>query len=371
MHIRAIIAIARKDAIDLILNKSTLFTLLTPFFVAALYLIVSVVTPSGPSRLLIYNPSNSPLQQIVSSAFQNPEVVHASSPGEVANAFGPDGTHKSSPYTMGLVIPPNFEAQIRQGKHPQLQFYANGSLLSANNIHAISNLLEGYASSVAAPHPSQLSQVTINPPSDAPLFNISATFTTLALLMSLMTGIYFMPHLLIEEKERKTLRMLMVSPASFTDVILGKLLVVLGYQLLISCLAIALLQGFFGNVPVLILFALLGVSFALSLGLFAGGLFQSNGALGGFINIVSLLLVLPGVIVATAPSLIGNNSLILQIIKILPGYYIAQGIYDALTNQSSLHSILLNGGLILGWIVVLCIGAAYSLQRQAQAVGAI
>lgn len=371
MHIRAIIAIARKDAIDLILNKSTLFTLLSPFFVAVLYLIINIIIPSGPSRLLIYNPGNSPLQQIASSSFQNPEVVYASSASEVADAFGPNGTHKSSPYTMGLVIPPNFEAQIRQGKHPQLQFYANGSQLGANYIHAMSTLLAEYASSVAAPHPLQISQVTINPPSSAPSFNLSATFTTMALLISLMTGIYFIPHLLIEEKEKKTLRMLMVSPASFTDVILGKMLVVLVYQLLISCIAIALLQGFFGNVPILILFALLGVSFALSLGLFAGGLFQSNGALGGFINIVSILLVLPVIIVELAPSLTGNSNLILQIIKILPGYYIAQGAYDALTNQSSLHSILLNGGIILGWVVVLCIGAVYSLQRQAQVVGTI
>ena len=371
MHIRAIIAIARKDALDIILNKTMLFTLLSPIFVAVLYLILGNLMATSPSRLLIYNPSNSPVQQIVSSFFQHSEVVPASSAGEVAAAFGPNGAHTSSQYTMGLVIPPDFEAQIQQGKHPQLQLYANGSQMGGNNIQAMSNLLTEYASSVAAPHPLHLSLVTINPPSSTSVLDLlSTTFVTTALLMSLMIGTSIMPHLLIEEKERKTLRMLMVSPASFTDVILGKLLVVLGYQLLLSCAALAILKGFFGNVPILLLFALLGIIFALLLGLFAGGLFQNNGALGGFINIVSILLVLPGVIVGIAP-LIGNGNPILQVIKILPSYYIAQGAYDALNNQSSLNSILLDGGIILAWIVILCVGAVYSLRRQAQVVGTI
>ncbi|HEY7415287.1 MAG TPA: ABC transporter permease [Ktedonobacteraceae bacterium] len=371
MHIRAIIAIARKDAIDIILNKSMLFTLLSPLFVAAIYLIMGNIMATSPSKLLIYNPSNSPVQQIAGSFFQHSEVVPASSASEVAAAFGPNGAHKSSQYTMGLVIPPDFEAQIQQGKHPQLQLYANGNQMSGNNIQAMSNLLAEYASSVAAPHPLQLSLVTINPPSNTSVLDLlSTTFITAALLMSLLVGTSIMPHLLIEEKEKKTLRMLMVSPASFIDVVLGKLLVVLGYQLLLSCAAIAILQGFFGNVPVLILFALLGVSFALSLGLFAGGLFQSNGALSGFTSIVSFVLVLPGVIVGLAP-LIGNNSPILQILKILPTYYIAQGAYDALNNQSSLNSILFNGGIVLAWTIILCFGAVYALRRQAQVVGTI
>jgi ABC-2 type transport system permease protein len=371
MHIRAIIAIARKDAMDIILNKTMLFTLLSPIFVAILYLIMGNLLATSPSKLLIYNPGNSPVQQVASSFFQHPEVVPASSASEVAAAFGPNGTHTSSQYTMGLVIPPDFEAQIQQGKHPQLQLYVNGSQMNENNIQAMSNLLTEYGSTVAAPHPLHLSLVTINPPSSTSILNLlSATFITSALLTSLIVGTSTMPYLLIEEKERKTLRMLMVSPASFTDVVLGKLLVVLGYQLLLSCAAIEIQQGFFGNVPILILFALLGISFALSLGLFAGGLFQSNGAIGGFTSIVSITLVLPGVIVGLAP-LIGDNSPILQVIKILPSYYIAQGIYDALNNQSSLNSILLNGGIVLAWAIVLCIGAVWALRRQAQVVGTI
>lgn len=369
MHIRAIIAIARKDAIDIVLNRGMLFTMLSPIFVAALFLIVNNLISTSPPRLLIYNPGHSPIQQVVSSTLQNPEVVSAGSASEVADAFGPNGIHKSSPYAIGLVIPSDFEAQIHQGKRPQVQFYANGSQLNANNIHGLSTLLTEYASSVAAPHPLQLSQITINPPSSTAI-NLSVTFIATILPMSLVIGASIMPHQLIEEKEKKTIRLLMVSPASFADVVLGKLLVVLTYQLVLSYAVIAILQGFFGNVPVLILITLLGVGFALSLGLFAGGLFQTNGALSGFSNIVSLLLVLPGLVVGIAP-LIGSNSLLAQVIKILPTYYVAQGVYDALNNQSSFQSILLNGGILLAWIALLSYGAVYSLRRQAQVAGTI
>lgn len=181
-----------------------------------------------------------------------------------------------------------------------------------------------------------------------------------------------MSNLLIEEREKKTLRMLLISFASFTDMVLGKLLVALGYQLLIACLVIAIQRGFSGNVPVLVLFVLLGASFALSLGLLAGGLFQSNGALGGFIAIVSLVLMLSGFSVGSLALLIGGSgSPILQIMKILPTFYIAQGAYDAMNNQSDLNNILFNGGMILAWTVILCIGAAWLLRRQAQVANTI
>jgi ABC-2 type transport system permease protein len=371
MHIHAIIAIARKDAHDVILNKTTIFMLLCPIFIAILFTIINGLMTTGSTQLLIYNPSNSPVQEIVSSYFQHAKVVTASSASEVAAAFGPNGVHKNSPYAMGLIVPPDFEAQIRQGQHPQLQLYVNGSQMNAHSSQVMSNLLTAYASSVATPHPLRLSIVTINPSSGASVLDIGTVDITMSLLFSLLVGISLVSNLLIEEREKKTLRMLMVSFASFTDMVLGKLLVALGYQLLISCLVIAIQRGFFGNVPVLVLFALLGAGFALSLGLLAGSLFQSNGALGGFTAIVSLVLVLSGFTVGSLASLLGSGGPFFQIMKILPTYYIAQGAYEALNNQSNLNNILFNASMVLAWAIILCLGAAWLLRCQAQVADTI
>lgn len=53
---------------------------------------------------------------------------------------------------------------------------------------------------------------------------LAKVYAPLALPVSLIVGTSFMPQLLIEEKGIKALRMLMVSPASFSDVLVGKLL---------------------------------------------------------------------------------------------------------------------------------------------------
>lgn len=371
MHMHAIIAIARKDALDIIKNKSMIVALLCPIFIALLFTLINGLMATDTSQLLIYNPSNSPVQQVVSSYFQHPKIVTASSASTVATAFGPNGARKNSPYTMGLVVPPDFEAQIHQGKHPQLQLYVNESQMNAHSSQILSNLLSVYASSVATPHPLQLSIVTINPSSGTSILDIGTTDITSSLLFSFMVGIFLMSNLLAEEREKKTLRMLMVSRVSFPDMVLGKLLVALGYQLLISCLVIAIQRGFFGNVPALVLFVLLGASFALSLGLLAGCLFQSNGALGGFIAVASLVLMLSGFTVGSLASLISSGNPIFQVMKLLPTSYIAQGAYDALNNQSNLNNIVFNGGMVLAWTVILCIGAIWLLRRQAQVAGTI
>ncbi len=59
------------------------------------------------------------------------------------------------------------------------------------------------------------------------------------------------------------MRMLMVSPASWSDIVLSKLLVALVYQLLVSSAVLIIQGGFTGQVPLLLLFTLLSACFGL------------------------------------------------------------------------------------------------------------
>ncbi len=90
-------------------------------------------------------------------------------------------------------------------------------------------------------------------PADVLLGQIYAPLT---LLLSLAVGTIFVPQLLIEEKERHTLRTLMVTPASFEDVLLGKLLVVLAYQLAVTCAVLAIQGSLTGRVGLVLLYVL-------------------------------------------------------------------------------------------------------------------
>ena len=47
MHIRSILAIARKDALDILLNKATLTLLLSPILLAVLFVVIIIFRREG------------------------------------------------------------------------------------------------------------------------------------------------------------------------------------------------------------------------------------------------------------------------------------------------------------------------------------
>ena len=128
MQVRAIVAIARKDAIEIRLQKSLLFNLALPPLLTVAYLIVSALITQviqSPASLLVYNPGDSHLAQVIGAAFAKSKVTQADSADQVLAAFGPDGSLGRSPYWLGLIIPANFENDLRAGRQPKLSLFLN------------------------------------------------------------------------------------------------------------------------------------------------------------------------------------------------------------------------------------------------------
>lgn len=131
MRLRPILAIACKDALDLVLNKSTLAVLLIPLLVAVLFALLGVVLTPRPASLLIYNPGGSAVEQVLRAAFTNSQVTRAPSAEQVHRAFPTNAGHTTLPYTAGLVVPVDFEASLRAGKQASLEFYVAGDQVSS------------------------------------------------------------------------------------------------------------------------------------------------------------------------------------------------------------------------------------------------
>lgn len=372
MHIRNILAIARKDALDILLNKTTLTILATPILLAVLFAVITNIFGSHKTEILVYNPGNSAVVQVVSGAFSNSQVVAASSPADVASAFGPDGSHKSSSYAVGLVVPANFDAALRQGGQPQMSLYVNGDDVDIQQRQLLQSAIADYARVVANPvPPASITTATINPPKPSTIGQDLGTFyLTAALVTSLLVGTSIVPGLLVEEKEKKTLRMLMVSPASFADVVMGKLLVGLGYQLLLSLVVMVIMGGFVGQVPLVLFFLLISACFSLALGLLFGSVFQSASTVGAVSGMVSILYIIPGIFVGPLFQAFQGN-VVVQLIKILPSYYMADGIYNAVTNKTVFSDALLDTIVILGCMAILLLASVWTLRRQASVVAAI
>jgi ABC-2 type transport system permease protein len=195
-------------------------------------------------------------------------------------------------------------------------------------------------------------------------------FISISLLYSFIVGITFVPRLLLEEKEKKTIRILMVTTASFGDVVVGKLLVVLIFQLLLSGLVLAIQSAFTGQVSLVLLFALLGSCFSVALGLLFGSILRTSTAAEVVGGIVIFIFIVPGIIVGPLEQLLGNSPIV-QVMRIVPTYYIADGMYNAVRNQGTWGNTLLDIGVIVGCILVLLAISTWILRRQASVAAAM
>jgi ABC-2 type transport system permease protein len=336
------------------------------------WLLIGKAIGSRTTDILVYNPGRSNVVQVVMAAFPSPGVTQAGSAGEVTAAFGPNGTHKTTQYAVGLIVPADFDDSLRSSTHPQLQLYLNGSTVNAQTEALIQAAITNYGRALANVQPPvDLTTTVINPPSKTNAgAEMRGVYVPLALLVSLIVGTTFVPQLLIEEKEKKTLRMLMVTPVSFGDVLLGKLLVVLVYQLLLTGVVLAILGAFTGQIALVLLYALLGGCFSLALGLLFGAVFNTVSAAAAAAGPVIFIYIIAGIFVGPLGQLL-SNSPALWVAKALPTYYIAQGVYNASVRLGTLGSNALDTGVILGSTIVLLVISAWMLRRQSAVTAAI
>jgi ABC-2 type transport system permease protein len=360
-HLRSTFAIVRKDILDIVFSIPTVSMLLTPIVLSLLFAMLSGILGTPPAKLMLYNPEHSRVGQVVAQSLSASTVTFATYPDEVTSAFAPG---KNPSYTVGMIVPSGFDASLEQGEHPQVMLYFNNNQMNALQRQRVASAITDYASSVSRALPTVIITPATSDPSTL-LFNLdlSAFYVALALLTSISVGISLVSTLLVEEKERKTLRMLLIAPVSLTDVVVGKLLVGMIYQLIVSVVVLTLLRGFIGNVPLVLLFVLLISGFGLALSLLAGSFFHTTGGLGGFLGIVSLLFVLPAVFASALGAFFGTG-LLQGIMRLLPTYYMADGLLNALQNQGTVASAFLDLSITVGAILVCLVAAVWILHRQ-------
>lgn len=368
MHPRSVMAIARKDAIDLLLNKSALGVLMTPIILAVVFLFVSKLVSGHTTNILVYNPGQSRLVQVVSGAFEPVKITETNSPVDVTAVFGANGSKRDAAYDVGLIIPANFEGALRAGSHPQVSLYVDESNIDPHQTLLLREAITNYARQVVNPQaPLALSTATINHPEVTDIgVVLGNNYGAIVLLVSFMAGTALLPGLLIEEREKKTLRLLMAAPASYTDIVLGKVLVTFAYQLILSLVVLAIMGNFTAQAQdaLLLLYTLLGTCFSLALGLLIGGICSTASTSGMICGFLCFLYVIPGLFTGLLGSLFGSNP-VGQAMKFIPTYYIANGGYEAIQNQGALSEHLLNISVILGSTLILLAITGWILRRQA------
>ncbi|MCK4258456.1 MAG: ABC transporter permease [Halanaerobiales bacterium] len=142
-----------------------------------------------------------------------------------------------------------------------------------------------------------------------------------------MVGIMIPGFTLAEEKEKKTLDSLLVSPATYHEIVIGKILFSLIMVMFVSLLVLAPNGGITGNQFLVWLVVILGALLFIQLGLIIGFYTESQVSASAMISPMMLFFVLSPVFMAIVPEFLKN------IFEYLPNISILESVRSGILGE--------------------------------------
>lgn len=362
MHPRIVIAIARKDLVDALKNMYLLFAIILPI---AMSLLFRVIFPSdtgsgsgGMLDIVIYDPGKSQLVQYLMDSKQA-SLFFVGSAAEVRAQVDKDKLG-------GLVIPANFDSDIKAGKMPDLRVYYSSRHGASRQSPALQLVQSGLRSVAGQAMPANIimedtAGTAAGAATTSSSFNLTSYYLLLFLVMSLtMVGVFIVPYILVEEKEKATLKAILVSPATYTDVVLGKGIVGLFYALLVAAILLVMNNGLTGNILLTVSAIVLGSTFLVLVGLLMGAAFKQLTQVNSWSSIVMLVLMMPGMFGDIMPP----PEPVATVMKLIPTHYLALSVTQGMNNTATMAGSLINLGVLAGMSIISFAAVIWFLKRE-------
>ena len=291
-NLRIMWAIAAKDIVDAIKNKTTISIIVGVAFLMlsgqALPLLLKL--KSIPS-VVVYDAGESGLVAELKKS-DDLGLRAARSQQEMQDAVGA----AASPL-LGLAIPANFDQTLETGGPVELAGYFV-HWISPADAAEVEIFFEEKLTQVVG------KQVRINTKGRAVYPVPDGGGHPFMVAMSLVTAILticgaIVPFLMIEEKETHTLDALLVSPASIGQVVAGKATAGTFYGLMAAGVVFAFNLRMVAHWEVALLAALCGTLFAVAVGLLLGSLFDNPGSMNLWFGAALVVLLMPMFLVNT------------------------------------------------------------------------
>jgi ABC-2 type transport system permease protein len=322
MNPQCVKAIMKKDTIAAIRNSLVLLGLISGVLFAAVYYVLPA-SVEETFDLAVYGESQ------VFSQLGGEEGINFhffESPGEVARAV------EQNDYVAGLVLPENFDALLAAGKKPEITLYFNSE--QPENVRtSITYFIELAVEYAALQRPlPQMEEEVLGEDLAGKHIPLREQSIPLYLVMALVMEMWTISTLIVEESAAGTMRAVLVTPASPSDVILSKGVVGVGYSLLVAVAILILTKTFRGDLPVLFLGVLLGAILSVMLGLFLGSLTENITGSYIYVGVPLLILILPGLVI-----LLPGVSL--SLMKAIPTYYLVDAVNQILNHGAHLSDV--------------------------------
>lgn len=257
---------------------------------------------------------------------------------------------------LGVVLPAGLDQQLRGGNAVEIDVYVWGeSLLKHRTI--LAGALLSWMRDVAG---QELPVEVISTPlGEAAAVSWEARLLPFVVLMSIvMAGSLIPASSVVNEKQRRTLRALAVTPTSLGEVFFSKALLGWALSVLMGYLTLAL-NGALGGEPLLLVTALaLGAALAAAFGALMGALVKNIDTLFATIKAIGILLYAPAMVsmFPEIPQWIG---------RLFPTYYMIGPITEISQNGAGWPEVAGDLLILLGLIAALLVGAGLAVRRLA------
>jgi ABC-2 type transport system permease protein len=249
---------------------------------------------------------------------------------------------------VAIVLQPGFDQRLQNGEQNHMNFYIWGESLIRHRMTVAAVMSNTLVTVLDRPMPVTITPVALDG-GNVPWFD--RLLPLLVLLAVIMNGILVPGSTLVEEKQRRTLRALLMTPISLGEVLVAKGLLGMVMSLGMGLL-ILLINRSLGTQPVLLLVVLaLGSLLAVCLGLILGVISKDIPSMFATIKGLMLLLYAPGIIYAIP-------QIPQWIARFFPTYYIFDPVIQITQNSANAAEILMEMAVLIGLILLVMLALA-------------
>jgi ABC-2 type transport system permease protein len=195
---------------------------------------------------------------------------------------------------IGVALPDDFDTRVSQNERTALTAYVWGESLMKNRVMLIAGMATWIREIAGQESPVEILTTTLG---EVETLSWEERLMPFIVVMAVMIGGVMLPSTsLVDEKHKRTLRALTVSPATVIDVFAAKALLGITVSTF-SGILILLLNGSFGVNPYLLLFLLvLGSVMAAEIGVLLGAYMKDINSLFATIKTMGIVLYAPAII---------------------------------------------------------------------------
>ena len=264
---------------------------------------------------------------------------------------------ESGAVDMGVALPENFDEDVLSGNSIVLPAYVWGESLAKNRGILLASINSAVRQLAGQEVPVHIETTTLGDAQSVPWNDRLLPFVLLYAVT--IGGIMVPASLMVDEKQKRTLTALAITPATLGDILAAKGLMGVIIALVMSIVIMLLNQAFGVQTGLLMIVLGLGAVLAALFGLVLGLLVKDINTLFATIKAVGLLLYAP-VIVYMFPGIpqwIG---------KIFPTYYIVQPVVEISQQGGSWSAIATDVFILIGLDLILVGVVVFVLRRTKQ-----